>query len=225
MMSPSFPRAAAEDCLEVADLREERAAAEVRSRLESRKATLRAQINKLRERGGTLPADPVAELFAWLSGGQLEVRDIVFGFPLVFAFLIEIVSAFGPAGIVAYAEVTRRTFGQKAAPSQPEMASAGELLPALAGSGPHSRVVEWMADRTEPTDDPAATSVEDLHADYQLWCLGRREEAQSLAAFAHEFDRVREVPQLADRIRKFGGRYYGIRLVSSNVKRLPARTK
>jgi hypothetical protein len=88
-------RLTAEACLEIADLREERAAAEERSRLE------------LRERGGSLPADPVAELFAWLSGGQLKVRDIAFGFPLVFAFLIEIVSAFGPAGIVAYARDAR----------------------------------------------------------------------------------------------------------------------
>jgi hypothetical protein len=94
-------------CLEIADLREERAAAEERSRLETRKATLLTHITKLRERGGSLPADPVAELFAWLSGGQLKVRDIAFGFPLVFAFLIEIVSAFGPAGIVAYARDAR----------------------------------------------------------------------------------------------------------------------
>jgi hypothetical protein len=82
-----------------------------------------------------------------------------------------------------------------------------------------------MADRTEPTADPAATTVEDLHADYEVWCLGREQQAQPLAAFANDFDRVREVPQLADKIRKFGGRYYGIRLVSSNIARLPARKK
>jgi hypothetical protein len=68
-------------------LREERAAADERARLESRKATLRGQVTKLREGGGSLAADPVAELFAWLSRGQLSVRDIAFGFPLVFAFL------------------------------------------------------------------------------------------------------------------------------------------
>jgi hypothetical protein len=217
--------ATAEACLEVAGLREELAAAEQRSQLERRKTTLRTQINTLRERGGSLPADPVAELFAWLSRGQLKVRDIAFGFPLVFAFLIEIVSAFGPAGIVAYAEVTRRTYTEKVAPSQPDMASRGELLPAVAGPNQHGRVVEWMADRTEPTGDPAATTVDDLHADYHVWCLGRGEEAQSLLFFADEFDRVREAPQLADKIRKFGSRYYGIRLVSSNVARLTARKK
>jgi hypothetical protein len=80
-------KATAEACLEVAGLREERAAADERARLESRKATLRGQVTKLREGGGSLAADPVAELFAWLSRGQLSVRDIAFGFPLVFAFL------------------------------------------------------------------------------------------------------------------------------------------
>ncbi len=62
---------------------------------------MRVRIGKLRETGGSLPADPVAELIAWLSRGQLKVRDIGFGFPLVFALLIEVVSAFGPAGLRA----------------------------------------------------------------------------------------------------------------------------
>src|SRR6201999_3283110 len=89
---------------EAAALREERAAADEGAKLEERKGSLRAQITKLREHGGAQSADPVAELFSWLSRGQLGVRDIGFGFPLIFAFLIEIVSAFGPAGIVAYAD-------------------------------------------------------------------------------------------------------------------------
>jgi hypothetical protein len=43
--------------------------------------------------------------------------------------------------------------------------------------------------------------------------------------FIEEFDRVREAPQLRGKIRKFGSRYYGIRLVNSNVARLTARKK
>ena len=34
-----------------------------------------------------------------------------------------------------------------------------------------------------------------------------------------------EAPQLAGKIRKFGNRYYGIRLVTSNVMRLASRKK
>lgn len=213
-------RATAESCLEVASLREERAAADERARLESRKATLRTQITKLREGGGSLAADPVAELFAWLSRGQLSVRDIGFGFPLVFAFLIEIVSAFGPAGIVAYAEATQRNRGST---TQPDMARSGELVLAAASNGELGRVVEWMADRTEPTGDTSAITIGDLHTDYEAWCLGRRLRATAFTDFTNEFDRMREVPQLSGKIRKFGNRYYGIRLVNSNIARLAAR--
>ena len=195
------------------------------ARLESRKATLRTQITKLREGGGSLAPDPVAELFAWLSRGQLSVRDIGFGFPLVFAFLIEIVSAFGPAGIVAYAEATHRTRRNPSSTTEPDMARSGELLPAAASDGEPGRVVKWMADRTEPTGDTSATTIDELHADYEVWCFGKGLRATALGDFANEFDRVREVPQLAGKIRKFGNRYYGIRLVNSNVARLPARRK
>jgi hypothetical protein len=181
-------KATAEACLEVAGLREERAAADDRARLESRKATLRGQVTKLREGGGSLAADPVAELFAWLSRGQLSVRDIAFGFPLVFAFLIEIVSAFGPAGIVAYAEAT--SWRKSSGTTRPDMARSGELLPAAASDSGHGRVVNWMADRTEPTEGTPATTIDELYADYEVWCLGKRLRATVLDVFASEFDRV-----------------------------------
>jgi hypothetical protein len=215
-------RATAEICLEVAGLREERAAADERARLENRKATLRTQIARLREGGGSLAPDPVAELFAWLSRGQLSVRDIGFGFPLVFAFLIEIVSAFGPAGIVAYAEATRKNRGGT---TEPDMARSGELLPAAASGGEPGGVVKWMADRTEPTGDTSAITIDELHTDYEVWCFGKGLRATALDDFASEFDRVREVPQLNGKIRKFGMRYYGIRLVTSNVMQLASRKK
>jgi hypothetical protein len=215
-------RTTAEACADVAGLREERAAAEQAAQLESSRTTLRREIAKLREGGGSLAADPVAELFAWLSRGQLSVRDIGFGFPLVFAFLIEIVSAFGPAGVVAYAEATRANL---AGTTQPDMARSGELLPAAAGGGEPGRVVKWMAGRTEPTGDTSAITIDELHADYEAWCFAKELRATALDDFANEFDRVREVPQLAGKIRKFGTRYYGIRLVTSNVMRLASRKK
>jgi len=217
-------RVTAEACLEVASLREERAAAEDRALFENRKASLRTQITNLRKGGGSLAPDPVAELLAWLSRGQLSVRDIGFGFPLVFALLIEIVSAFGPAGVVAYAEATRRTSGVSST-TQPDTPRSGELLPAVASDGEHGRVVKWMADRTEPTGDTTAVPLEHLHADYEVWCIGKGMSAAKCDAFAQEFDRVREVPELAGKIRKFGSRYYGIRLVASNVAQLQPRKK
>jgi hypothetical protein len=217
-------RATAEACLEVAGLREERAAAEQRQQLEDRKSILRRQITKLREGGGSLAPDPVAEIFAWLSRGQLSVRDIGFGFPLVFAFLIEIVSAFGPAGMVAYADATHRR-RRSSSTTEPDMAGHGELRPALASDGALGRVVNWMADRTEPTEDTSARTLHELYTDFLAWCRGSGVRASTRDAFAQEFDRVRDAPEVSGKIRKFGSRYYGIRLVNSNVARLTARRK
>lgn len=213
-------RLTAEACAEVASLREERAEAAQRATLETRKAHLRMQANKLRVDGGSLAADPVAELFAWLSRGQLSVRDIAFGFPLMFAFLIEVVSAFGPAGIVAYAEATRRDGHTQ---TRRAMARLGAVQRAKAVSSEHGRVVKWIAERTEPTAAQAAIGLEMLHADYEVWCLTHQVEALPMHEFGAEFDHVREVPQLADKIRKFANRYYGIRLLHGNVARLPTR--
>jgi len=218
-------RTMAEACAEVAGLREERTAAEKAAQLESERARLRTEIAKLRESGGSLAADPVAELFAWLSRGQLSVRDIGFGFPLFFAFLIEIVSAFGPAGIVAYADATRRSTDVPNGLTQPAMADRGELLLAPAGTGEQGRVVKWIEERTEPTGDPAAITIDNLHADYEVWCLSHGLQALSRDAFAMQFDHVREVPELAGTIRKFGSRYYGIRLLQQKIARLPTRRR
>ena len=82
-----------------------------------------------------------------------------------------------------------------------------------------------MADRTEPTGDTSAITIGELHADYEVWCFGKGLRAIRTDDFASDFDRVREVPQLTGKIRKFGSRYYGIRLVHSNVARLTVRKK
>jgi hypothetical protein len=103
------------------------------------------------------------------------------------------------------------------------MASSGALVPDVAGFAQHGRVVKWIAERTEPTAEHASIAIDNLFADYEVWCLSNSLEALPLSEFGAEFDRVREVPQLVDKIRKFGNRYYGIRLVNSNVARLPAR--
>ena len=206
-------RATAEACLEVAALREERAAAEVRVRLERRQAALRSALTKLREEGGSLAADPVAEVFAWLSRGLLSVRDIGFGFPLFFAFLIEIVSAFGPAGIVAYADATR------AGGSRPQPAAAGRSTLIIDAASEQGSVVTWLLERGAPADGGRAIAAKELHADYELWCRRNHLAAMGLEAFIVAFDDMRDDPDLAltEKIRKFGTRYYGIRLIENAI--------
>lgn len=215
-------RATADACLEVARLREERASAEEAARLRNRAAELRELIETLRRSGGSLPADPAAELLAWLSAGQLKVRDISFGFPLVFALLIELISAFGPAGVAAYAEGTRRKEGEGSA-TQPAAARRGELRPTVASLGTPGRVVQWLAERTEPTTASVALSVEQLYRDYYVWCATTDVVAADAEGFERELDRVRSAPELGGAIRKFGRRYFGLRLLSAPVALLPKR--
>ena len=40
-------------------------------------------------------------------------------------------------------------------------------------------------------------------------------------AFAEAFDLMREVPEVAGNIKKFGNRYYGIKLLDTKVAKLP----
>jgi hypothetical protein len=211
-------RTTAEACAEVAAVREERASAVEAEHLRARRRLLEVQVARLREGGGSLVVDPVAELFAWLSRGQLSVRDISFGFPLLFAVLVELVSAFGPAGVVAYAEATRRPASDTLL-SRP--VATGRGLSRVARSSrddtdvrrQEGRVAHYMADRTEPANGPTAMGAEELFADYQNWCSSNDFRALEFGEFVDELDSVRESPRLAGKITKFGSRYFGIALI------------
>jgi len=216
-------------CGEVAELREELAAAKEAARLDAHAAALRHQVSELRERGGSLPPDPVGEFWAWLTRGFVTVTAVGFGLPMFFALMIELVSAFGPLGIVAYAEATRSTGSDSPTSSVATGRDVSRLAVPRRGDTviqhETGRVVQFMADRTEPTADPAAISIDELHADYEVWCLTSGLQPLPRDGFVIEFDRVREVPQLEGKIRKFGSRYYGIRLVASKVAALPPRKR
>ena len=220
----------AQACREVAELREELAAAHEAAKLDARAASLRQQVKELRERGGTLPPDPVGEFWAWITRGFVTVTAVGFGLPLFFALMIELVSAFGPLAIVGYAEATRQSGSDMLTPSVAAGRDVSRLGVLRRGDATvieqaTGRIVQYMADRTEPTVDPSAITIEELHADYEVWCLGNGLQPLSRDDFTVEFDRVRGVPQLEGKIRKFGSRYYGIRLVDRKIARLPTRKR
>jgi hypothetical protein len=223
-------RRTAEACGEIAELRQELAVANENARLEERAAALRKQIAELRGKGGSLAPDPVGEFWAWITRGWVTVRAVGFGLPLFFALMIEAVSAFGPLAIVAYAEATRRQstgdlsgpVAAGRAPSRPAEVGRADVLLIEPATGD---IVPFMADRTEPTADTAAISIEELHADYELWCHANGLRPHPRETFTIEFDRVRELPQLDGKIRRFGNRYYGIRLTAGKVTRLPLRKR
>jgi hypothetical protein len=181
----------------------------------------------LRKSGGSLAPDPVGEFYAWLTGGFVSVRDVGFGFPLFFALLIEVVSAFGPVTIAAYAEASGRAAEKRAVlDGGPELAMAGhdQLERAMAGqSEPDGMVVLWVAERATPAGETSAIGIAQLHADFVEWCAERGDEAMSPARFEGEFDRVRSLPDLDGKIRKFGNRYYGIGLARKRLRAIGAR--
>jgi hypothetical protein len=199
-----------EACVEIAALRQELAAATEAHRLETRVRSLREQIVNLRERGGSIVADPVGEFYAWITGGYVSVRDVGFGFPLAFAVLIEIVSAFGPVTIAGYADATRRAVVGHVGTDRdmPRHVPSRPALPAI-GRGDVGAVLSWIAERATPTHDSHAVSIDDLYDDYVAWSSL---PATGIEQFQRIFDRAREVPELAGKIRKFGDRYYGIAL-------------
>lgn len=140
--------------------------------------------------------------------------------------MIEMVSAFGPLGIVSYVEATRvatdngtsrHVAAGRAVASYVETERDAGLVAKDVG-----RVVHYMADRTEPTANPTAVGVEELYDDYQVWCLKKALRPLSQQEFIDEFDRVRQSPQLAGKIKKFGARYFGIAFVDGNVTTLSA---
>jgi len=179
---------------------------------------LRKQARELRDRGGDNPADPVAELFAWMSRGVLSVRDVGFGFPVAFALLIELVSAFGPIGVATYARATGSArAAEVASPASPTSLpqGAGEIQHQGMGS-----VVDFVAEQTAPASESTAIGSDDLHDAYLRWCLGKARSALTQDVFVTEFDRLRELPALRGKIRKFGTRYFGIALVRHGPLRI-----
>lgn len=209
-----------EACEEIGVLRQELAVASEAQRLEQSASRLREQIAILRDRGGAVAPDPVAEFYTWITRGFVSVRDVGFGFPLAFALLIELVSAFGPITIAAYAEASRSDTARRVVP-ETDMSRHDMPRPALtpAATGETGSVLSWIAERAQPTTDNRAIGIEDLYRDYVRW---RRSEAMPVAVFQSEFDRVRDLPDLAGKIRKFGDRYYGIALVDSDTNVLSA---
>ena len=171
---------------------------------------------KLRERGGSVAPDPVGEFYSWLTRGVVSVRDVGFGLPLAFALLIEIVSAFGPITIAGYADATRRdTTGRVRSDS--DMTGHGPSRPALSAlpGGDTGAVLSWIAERAVPTDDNRPVGIEELHRDYVQWSPT---VPISITRFQRAFDRARDLPDLAGKIRKFGDRYYGIALIAPNSR-------
>jgi hypothetical protein len=206
----------ANTCADVARLHTDLARVVEATRLEERAAELRRSIDSLRTRGGASAPDPVGEFWAWLTRGFFTVKDVGFGLPLAFAVMIEMVSAFGPLGIVAYAEATREATGRDVsrhvAKRRDMSGPSATISDSVAEHDGAADVVTYIAERTEPTESAAGIGVEELFADYLAWCKQGRIAALRLKEFTRAFDVLRSSPELQGTIKKFGSRYFGIAL-------------
>lgn len=205
-------------CAEVASLREERAAANETMRLQSDAAQLREQHRQMRDAGNANASDPVGEFWTWATHGFISVRDVSFGFPLLFALLIETVSAFGPAVVVAVTAVARSSVAQHAA------AGTSTRVPADASTEP-AAIMAWMGENTEPSSMERGIPLRELYVDYVAWCAREGRTICNECRFADELDRVRELPEISERIWKQARQYYGLRLASDSGARRPVKVR
>lgn len=106
-------------CADVAQLREELAAAKEENDLDREIEKLKGQARDLRERGAIKSSDPQAELLASVTGGLLSPRAVGRALALLLAMTIEFVSAFGLTVLLSYYEATekRDATGREKAPT------------------------------------------------------------------------------------------------------------
>jgi hypothetical protein len=210
-------RVTAEMCSDIGELRAEMAAAVESARLDARVAELRKRAAVLREQGATLSPDVQGQMISWFTRGFLSAKDTALGLPLLVTAVFEAIGALCPAIVFAVIEGTRRP----AAP--PIERGAAQATQASAKSDASvAVVVDFLDDCTEPRDDGVALGLSELYAEYQSWCQKRGGAPLALPAFAMDLDRERKRPEMKDRVRKFGDRYYGIGLVRSKAPTLLA---
>ena len=208
-------------CAAVAALREELAVAIEAARLDERVVELHRHVADARRQGGVTPPNPQAELIAWLSRGALSVKNISFALMLLLGGVIETLSAFGPAvvfGFLQVSGVTRSRMQDGPRRSTPQRGIAGLSRGELVEHEPVGPVLDYLTECTEPTGETAAIGIDELHSDYERWCKAKEVSVATESAFVTEFDRLRSQPELAG-VRKFGERYYGIRLTSRKSRR------
>ena len=187
-------------CGEVAVLRQELAASREAARIDAEIGELQNSIVFARDGGAALPSDPQGETFSRLTNGRLTSTDVGFALALLLTAAIELISAFGPAVIAAFADASTKGVSGGA---PPEVAHVGGVL-------------DYLADRVEPADASARIDADQMYRDYVQWCAKGSRAAMSATDFVGAFDRSR-VAQGIRQIKKVGRSYYGIRLVMALV--------
>jgi hypothetical protein len=157
-----------------------------------------------------------SEIIERFTRGLLSVKDAAFGLPLLVTAVFEAIGALCPAILFAVAEGTLGASGRVQTRTDATPAAPHEVVRGL--------VVDFLDDCTEPSDAGRAIAIADFYAAYASWCQQKGRGAVSMPDFAADLDRERGRPELRNRVRKFGDRYYGIGLVAAKcAERAPTR--
>jgi hypothetical protein len=206
-------------CADYARLQGELAAAQTAAELDLK---IQALTLKLETVPAVRAVNPQAEVIARLFHFSRE--DAEAWYALLFALAVE-------AAAMSVLLIAEATTHQRQMPAEDQTIRHNELpAPDVGRISPASAaavgaVEDWMRKRAIPCDTAIATALEMLHADYDAWCLGEGLQALSVDAFADEFDRLREVPEIAGNVHKVGNRYYGIKLRDSKIAKLSSHRR
>ncbi|MGE0856401.1 MAG: hypothetical protein AB7L18_09985, partial [Hyphomicrobiaceae bacterium] len=195
-------------CAEVAELKADRASAAEAAHLDEEISKLRTKISRLRERGGSLEADPQAQLIARLTRGLLAAEDVDLAVVLLTVAMIEIISAFAPVVLYDYAAIGRFD----------AVATGRDTSRSTEALRETPDIYEYMAARIEPDDRAHVTTVS-LFSDFRDWCEGKNCEVPPPSLFAETLDAICE-RDLGGCVQKTATGYRGFRLRS--VPALPA---
>jgi hypothetical protein len=167
---------------------------------------------KLEKSPAVRDANPQAAVLARIL--KIAPEEAEAWYALLFALAVE-------AAAMTVLLVAETTTGHRVLSSAVEVSRPLVVQPTVRERiAERGRVIDWLRERAVPAERTTATTLEALHADYEAWCAEGDLSASSQEAFGVEFDRVREIPELAGGIEKRGNRYYGITLVGT-VPRLP----
>lgn len=203
-------------CADYARLQGELATAKESAELDEK---IRILTQKLETAPAVRAANPQADVIARLL--HVAPEDAEAWYALLFALAVEVAAM----SVLLIAETTthhhRSIKNEKSAVVTTVSAAPVERGRVRESGADGGRVLDWMRERAIPDEGRTPTALEALHADYEVWCVGKDLQAMTVEAFADAFDDLREIPELAGNIKKIGNRYYGLRLVDGKLVMLP----
>lgn len=238
-----------EFCVEVRGLETELAKAEEATKLERRATALRDKVREQSGIAGLETGDPRSEIVARMTGWKL--LQVQTWLSLLYVAIVEFMATFGvflslnhgalvrhvrehdkKDGVTHLADVEASPTTQT--PPLTGNAGVAEAIepPVISGRSeavsviehqPVGQIIQFVAERTVPAKGGIELSA--LHAGYVAWCCDVGARAVDCETFERELDRIRAMPEVGERVSKFGTRYIGIVLTRKEKTRIKRRPR